>query len=90
MEDKIYVFHGSGAQFCSAVFNCRDKAEEWIAKNTLSGMLTAYPLNQGVYDWALAKEYFTPKKDYHKESKFIGSFTSASQEHYHYENGENS
>lgn len=90
MEDRVYVFHGESARFCSAVFDDLAKAENWIKEFSLSGMLTVYPLNKSAYEWAIDKKYFTPKKEHQSSSKFIGSFTSASQEHYHYENGQNS
>ena len=90
MDEKIYIFHGEGAQFSSAVFDHLSKAEKWITENELTGILTVYPLNVPVYDWAIEKGYFTPKKEHQSSAKFISRFTSASQEHYHYENGKNS
>ncbi|GAA5444883.1 hypothetical protein Misp06_03075 [Microbulbifer sp. NBRC 101763] len=90
MKDKIYVFHGESARYTSAVFSDLPKAEQWISENELTGMLTLYPLNQSAYDWAIENQYFEPKKEHQSSSKFIASFTSASQEHYHYENGKNS
>jgi hypothetical protein len=65
----------------------RDLAEDWIAQNRLSGVLTLYPVDVGVYEWAIERGLFTPKKEHESEPKFIGSFTTASQEHYHYEDG---
>jgi hypothetical protein len=50
-------------------------------------MLTLYPLDIGVYEWAIARGLFTPKKDKHRTVEFIGGFTTASMEHYHYEHG---
>jgi len=69
------------------VFTRRDLAEEWIQKHGLSGTLTAYPLDVGVYEWALNKGTFKPKRDDQQSAEFIQRFSSASQEHYHYENG---
>ena len=89
MNDKVYIFHGKGARFSGAVFSDQSAAEEWIFTNKLTGMLTVYPMNQSAYDWAIENKYFTPKKDNHKSSSFIAGFTSASQEHYHYEDGKN-
>jgi hypothetical protein len=84
----IWVFHGSGARFCSAVFSSKFLAEEWIRSNALSGMLTLYPINKSVYDWAIENGTFSPKKEHQTTPDFIQQFSSASQEHYHYENGE--
>jgi hypothetical protein len=86
-DSRIWVFQGDGAQFPSAVFSNRPAAEEWITLHTLNGVLTAYPLNTGVYEWAKREGYFTPNKPI--GSDFVGSFSSAYQEHYHYTDGIN-
>jgi hypothetical protein len=85
-ESLVWVFNGSG-RFPSAVFRALEDAEKWIAANRLTGTLTAYPLDTGAYDWAVSKGYFTPKRDDQKGPEFIGAFSSASQEHYHYTDG---
>lgn len=43
-------------------FSSVSKAEEWIKKHKLSGVLTAYPLNDGVYDWAISHDFLVFKK----------------------------
>lgn len=83
----IWIFHGINGRFSSGVFTTREKAEEWITANKLTGVLTAYPQDKGVYDWAIESGVFNPVKEEHCTPEFIGKFTSASQEHYHYENG---
>jgi hypothetical protein len=84
---QVWVFN-SKSGFPGGVFSSQEKAEELISSHKLSGMLTSYPVDWFVYDWAIAEGYFTPKSDRQKEPDFIGGFTSASQEHFHYENGE--
>ena len=86
-EDAVWVFNGAKSHTPSAVFRHRSDAEEWISTHKLTGMLTLYPVDRPVYDWAIQKGYFTPKKDYQSSGEFIGRFSSASQEHYHYEDG---
>ncbi|HEX6807352.1 MAG TPA: transposase [Gemmatimonadaceae bacterium] len=44
------------------VFSSRAIAEEWIAINSLSGVLTAYPLDKGIYDWVLENRRLKPRK----------------------------
>ncbi|AOT08214.1 DUF7710 domain-containing protein [Pseudoalteromonas luteoviolacea] len=88
MKESVWVFHGDGATFSSGVFSEYSKAQSWIKKHGLTGLLTEYPLNNGAYDWCVEMDYFTPKKPLHHEGKFIGSFTSASQPHFRFENGE--
>lgn len=85
--EHVWIFSGSGGRFASAVFSEKKNAVAWIERHRLSGMLTKYPLNIGVYDWAIAGRSFTPKTAEHASPEFIGRFTSAGQEHYHYEDG---
>jgi hypothetical protein len=87
----VWVFNGSGIRkpfnFPSAVFTRLELAEEWIRKNSASGILTQYPLDTGVYDWAMARGSFEPKKEHHYAPEFIETLSDASQQHYHYEHG---
>lgn len=85
--ESVWVFHGADGRFASGIFVEKMAAERWISTNKLTGVLTEYPLNTGVYDWALQKGYFFPKTEEHTSSVFIGKFTTASQEHFHYEDG---
>ena len=82
---QVWVFNGGGP-FPSGVFSDRDKAEAWIAEHGLTGTLTLYPLDIGVYQWAIENGYFTPKRDDQQSAKFVERFTCG-HEHYHYENG---
>ena len=65
-----------------------EEAEWWILKHRLSGVLTEYLLNVGVYDWAIENELFRPQNNKENSAEFIGGFSSASQKHFHYEDGE--
>lgn len=85
---KIWVFNGANSRFASGVFTERPIAESWIKRNKLTGVLTLYPIDIGVYEWAISSGTFYPKKEVESEPEFIQKFTSASQEHYHYEGGE--
>lgn len=84
---SIWIFNGINSRFASGVFDTLEKAETWIAQNKLTGVLTNYPLNKGVYDWAVGNALFSPKSEEQKTPEFIGKFSSASQEHFHYEDG---
>jgi hypothetical protein len=83
----VWVFNAEKARLPGAVFSSRERAEEWIARHRLSGVLTAYPLDIGVYEWAIDKGVFAPKRAEHSSAAFIGGFTSAHMEHAHYEDG---
>lgn len=87
-SSTIWVFCGEGGRFPSGLFTKLDIAKSWIRKNKLTGVLTKYPLDQGVLDWAVSNGYFKPKKTHEFGSAFIQQFSSASQEHYHFENGD--
>jgi hypothetical protein len=87
MRDSVWVFMGAGGKFPSGVFTERLAAERWIAQNRLTGVLTRYPLDTGTYDWARSQGHFVPKTEQQRDAEFIGRFSSATQEHYHYENG---
>jgi hypothetical protein len=84
-QTSVWVFNAAGAHFPGAVFSSPVWAEAWIAKHSLTGVLTAYPVDQGVYEWAVAGGRFRPKRA--PEPGEAGRFSSAYQEHYHYEDG---
>jgi hypothetical protein len=86
--NSIWVFNGNNSHFPSGVFSSQEKAEESIAKHKLSGILTEYPMDMLVYEWATTNEYFKPKRDDQRTPKFMQTFTSAVQKHFHYEDGE--
>jgi len=85
---SVWVFSGDGGRFPSGIFTAKGGAEKWISENKLTGMLTEYPVDIGVYQWSMHMDYFQPKKDKELTPEFIQRFSSASQEHFHYENGE--
>jgi hypothetical protein len=87
MNNNIWIFHGSKSQFSSGAFETIEQAEEFIFKYKLTGVLTKYPVGKSAYDWACENDLFKPKKEEHFEASFVQKFSSASQEHYHYENG---
>lgn len=89
-ETHVWVFNARGKGFPGGVFTERAKAELWIATHRLSGVLTAYPLDEGCYDFAVRHALVSQRalEKHQDDASFIGSFSSASLDHYHYENGE--
>jgi len=85
--EAVWVFNGAQSNFPSGVFTRRELAADWIKKHALTGTLTRYPLDIGVYEWAISRALFTPNKEEHSTPAFIARFSSASQEHYHFEDG---
>ncbi|KZN66412.1 hypothetical protein N473_08460 [Pseudoalteromonas luteoviolacea CPMOR-1] len=88
---SVWVFNKNNADFSGGVFSELELAESWIKENSLTGVLTNYPLDQGVFDWAVENDMHNikPEKlaEKSKQPNFIGGFTTASQEHYHYQDG---
>lgn len=90
--DSVWVFNGVGGNVPGGVFTTLQAAESWIGKYSLTGVLTNMPLNKGVFDWAIENNLHNLSAERLEEKRndpeLIGSFSSASQQHYHYENGE--
>ncbi|MET0463519.1 MAG: hypothetical protein ABW007_10205 [Chitinophagaceae bacterium] len=84
---NVWIFNGSKGRFPSGVFTKRELAEKWIELHQLSGTLTSYPVDTGIYEWAIERSFFTISNEKQKLPEFIESFSSGSLEHYHYENG---
>ncbi len=91
-EKSIWVFNGARSRHSGGIFENLDMAEEWIKNNRLSGMLTKYPINKGVFEWADENDLIRMREgkleEKRKDPIFIGGFTTAAMEHYHYEEGE--
>ncbi|MDR6561564.1 MULTISPECIES: hypothetical protein [unclassified Arcicella] len=79
---------GKQAMFPTGIFFSKEKAESLISKYSLTGVLSVYPIDIILYDWAIENNFFEAKKDYQKSPIFIEQFSCASIEHYHYEKGE--
>ncbi|AWV89876.1 DUF7710 domain-containing protein [Bradymonas sediminis] len=84
----LWVFNGACARFPCGVFSTRKLAETEIERFGLTGVLTEYPLDMTVFEWAVTEELFAPSEEQQNSPEFIQRFTSAHLEHYHYEDGE--
>jgi hypothetical protein len=85
--ESVWVFNGALSQFPSGVFSSKDAAEAWIRTHTLSGTLTQYPVDMGMYDYATSRGQFVPSKPEHKTAAFVGKFSGGGIDHFHYEDG---
>ena len=85
--EAVWVFNGNGNAFPSGIFLSHELADAWITSYRLSGTLTCYPSNTGVYDWAISRGHWKPEYPSQQTPEFIQRFSSAYLEHYHYENG---
>ncbi|RSZ33335.1 MULTISPECIES: hypothetical protein [unclassified Variovorax] len=84
---EIWVFNGSKARFPSAIFVVKADGLDWIENYRLTGTLTKYPVGVSVYKWAIESGNFKVKSERDSTPDFIGNFSSAAQEHMHFENG---
>ncbi|MEM8501405.1 MAG: hypothetical protein AAF542_25575 [Pseudomonadota bacterium] len=84
----VWIFTGNnGSGFPSGAFDSLEIAEDWISEHKLSGTLTAYPLNTGVYDWVVTNELVGDSVTSKYSPDYVSKFSSAMQDHIHYENG---
>jgi hypothetical protein len=84
--DSVWVFLGEGARFACAVFTSLALAQKWIKDNRVSGVLSEYPLDNSVLNWAIERGFVVAEK--FPDPKHIQRFSSGHQRHYHFENGE--
>jgi hypothetical protein len=71
----------------SGIFSDKEKAEEWIASNRLTGLLSGFPVDMGVLDWAIRCAGFNPPDEKRTDPSYVARFTSGAVEHFHFENG---
>ena len=87
----VWVFNNLKGKFPGGIFTTVENAERWVTRHKLTGVLTQYPVDEGAFDWAVKRNLtnLRPELLPHKllDSDFVGSFSSASFVHYHYENG---
>jgi len=58
---SVWVFNKNNSNFSGGIFSELELAENWIKENSLTGILTKYPLNQGVFDWAVENDMHSIK-----------------------------
>ena len=90
-EKTVWVFNSVRSQYSGEIFERIDEAELWIKEHRLTGVLTKYPINSGVLGWAEEHNLTNIKPEKLQQNKkdpiFVGGFTTASMEHYHYKDG---
>ena len=79
----VWVFVGQGARLPSAVFSTKEHALAWAARARVEGVMTRYPLDESVFDWAISSGVFQPKRAEQSTPTFVQRFTSAHLEHFH-------
>ncbi len=69
------------AHIPQAAFRTLAAGDRWVRTLKPSGMLTEYPMNIGVFEWATARGVFKPRRDDQRATPFIETFSDASQAH---------
>ncbi|WP_297575759.1 hypothetical protein [uncultured Campylobacter sp.] len=83
--NNIWIF--SNKNTILGAFYQKELAEIFIKKYSLSGTLTAYPINEPIYEWSIENEFFAPKNIDEKKAKFIESFTTDKIPTFNYKEG---
>ncbi|CAM3103334.1 hypothetical protein STSO111631_00685 [Stackebrandtia soli] len=73
-HEHVWIFHGQGTQFASAVFASTDDGLAWAARHRVTGILSRYPVGDGCYDIAVREGQFRPSKDHHGTPEHIARF----------------
>ena len=76
-----------GARMPSGLFSTQIGAEKWISDNRLTGVLTEFPVDIGVLDWAIRFAGFSPPPEKRSSPAYVGRFTSGAVVHFHFEGG---
>lgn len=82
----VWVFAGRPSGGVGGVFSDLESAERWIEGHSLSGLLSEYPLDEGVFDWVSRTGRIEPAFAEAAPTGVIGSFRSHLN-HHHYEGG---
>jgi len=83
----IWVFHGNDGSFPAGLFSTEELAESWIAMHRLSGLLTCYPVDMGLYDWAVSVGRIRPLDPEDPNPEYVANFNTDGFGHEHYRDG---
>ncbi|MET7393792.1 hypothetical protein ABZS66_09900 [Dactylosporangium sp. NPDC005572] len=72
--DRVWVFHGDGAQFASGVFFDEAQGLAWVERHHLTGVLAEYPAGGGCYDVAVHEGRFRSTKPHHGSPADVAAF----------------
>ncbi|MEV0650630.1 hypothetical protein AB0I28_35795 [Phytomonospora sp. NPDC050363] len=86
-HENVWIFHGQGAQFASAVFTSEADGRAWAARHRATGVLTEYPVGDGCYDIAVREGRFRPSKDHHGTPDHVVRF-GPGLDHVHLHDGD--
>ena len=82
-EQTVWIFHGEGARHAAGVFRSEADALDWVARHSVSGIVTEYPVGDGCYDVAVRQGSFVPSKPHHGEPAHVAAFSPGWTRHVH-------
>ena len=87
----LWIFYSSGARLAGGAFEDIAMADYWIAKHKLTGVLMAYPIDEGCFDWELRRTMIGSQSEKLRakmcDPAFVGGFVSTAQARIEFENG---
>ena len=86
LTSRVWIFHGESAPFASGVFADKASGLEWVARHSLTGLLTEYEVGDGCLDLAVRHGRFRPSRPHHGSPGHIASF-SPGLDHVHVSDG---
>jgi hypothetical protein len=72
---RVWIFFGDGGRFASGVFADRAAALAWVARHSLTGVLTEYEIGDGCYDLAVRQGRFRDTKPHHGSPEHVAGFS---------------
>jgi hypothetical protein len=82
----VWIFHGEDCRFASGVFADRSAGLDWVARHSLSGVVSEYEVGDGCYDLAVRQGRFRQTKPHHGSPQHVTSF-SPGLDHVHVHDG---
>lgn len=87
-DRHVWIFSVDSVSSPGGVFTTKAAAESWIRSRRLSGMLTAFPLDEGCFDWAMRLGLVTGRaRERGDDPAFVATFSCGVQEHIHFVDG---
>lgn len=73
MKNQVYVFMGEAANYPAGIFESKEKAEEVIKRYSLTGILSLYPIDMLLYNWAIEKKFSISKRNIKKAPNILAN-----------------
>ena len=83
----VWLFQAVPGAGAGGVFRSLESASAWILRHRLTGLLTQYPLDYGVFDYIVEKGWIKRTKPHLDTPEFMGGYCG-NLHHYHCEDGQ--